>query len=123
MSLGALSASIAHEINQPLTGIMANAGTSLRTLAADPPDLEGARDAMQRTLRDAKRASEVVGRLRALFSKKPPSADPVDLNDAAGEVLSLSAASSRAARPSCARASPVTCPSCGATGCSCSRCS
>lgn len=91
MSLGALTASIAHEINQPLTGIVANAATTLRTLAADPPALEDARAATQRTLRDGNRACEVVGRLRALFSKKPVSADVVDLNDAAGEVLSLSA--------------------------------
>src|SRR5262249_10120698 len=62
-SLGALAASIAHEVNQPLSGIITNASTSLRMLAADPPNLEGARATAQRTLRDGNRASEVIQHL------------------------------------------------------------
>jgi PAS domain S-box-containing protein len=69
-SLGALTASIAHEVNQPLSGIIINAGTCLRMLAADPPNVDGARETARRTIRDGKRASDVITRLRALFSKK-----------------------------------------------------
>jgi C4-dicarboxylate-specific signal transduction histidine kinase len=90
MTLGALTASIAHEVNQPLAGIITNASTCLRMLAADPPNLDGARATAQRTLRDGNRASEVIERLRTLFARKEPKTEPVDLNDAAREVLALS---------------------------------
>jgi hypothetical protein len=90
MTLGALTASIAHEVNQPLSGIITNASTCLRMLAADPPNIEGARAVTQRTLRDGNRASEVVQRLRSLFIRKQPKIEQVDLNDAAREVLTLS---------------------------------
>jgi C4-dicarboxylate-specific signal transduction histidine kinase len=89
--MGALTASIAHEVNQPLAGIMTNASTCLSMLAADPPNLEGARATTQRTLRDGNRASAVIKKLRALFARKQPAMEPVDLNDAAREVLLLSA--------------------------------
>ena len=88
-SLGALSASIAHEVNQPITGIVINAGACLRSLSADPPRIESAREAARRMIRDGNRASEVVARLRALFSKKESAAEPVDLNEAAREVIPL----------------------------------
>jgi signal transduction histidine kinase len=90
MTLGALTASIAHEVNQPLSGIITNATTCLDMLGDDPPDLAGARITVQRTLRDGNRASEVVKRLRVMFSHKQPTTEPVDLNDAAGEVLAIS---------------------------------
>jgi PAS domain S-box-containing protein len=89
-TLGALTASIAHEVNQPLSGIITNASTCLRMLAADPPNLDGARTTAQRTLRDGNRASEVLQRLRTLFERKESKTEPVDLNDAAREVLTLS---------------------------------
>src|SRR5262249_40427133 len=89
-SLGTLTASIAHEVNQPLAGIVTNASTSLRVLAADPPNIEGARETARRTIRDAHRASEVIARLRGLFSKKEAATEPVDLNEAAREVIALS---------------------------------
>lgn len=89
-ALSALTASIAHEVNQPLAGIVTNASTCLRMLAADPPDLDGARATAQRTIRDGHRASDVIQRLRALFARKLPLMEPVDLNDAAREVLALS---------------------------------
>src|ERR1700745_365092 len=89
-TMGELTASIAHEVNQPLSGIMTNAGTCLRMLAADPPDIEGARETARRTMRDGNRASEVVTRLRALFSKKEFTLEPLDLNDATREVITLS---------------------------------
>jgi PAS domain S-box-containing protein len=90
MTLGALTASIAHEVNQPLAGIVTNAATCLRMLAADPPNLEGARATTQRTLRDGNRASEVIQRLRTLYSHKQPKYEALDLNDAAREVLAVS---------------------------------
>lgn len=90
-ALSTLTASIAHEVSQPLAGILANASTSQRLMAAEPPNLEGARVAVQRTLRDGHRASEVIKRLRALFSRKPPTLECVDLSDATREVLALSA--------------------------------
>jgi PAS domain S-box-containing protein len=89
-SLGVLTASIAHEVSQPLSGIITNAGTCLRMLAADPPDVEGARETAKRTIRDGNRASELITRLRALFSKKKSKTEPVDLNEAAQEVIALS---------------------------------
>jgi PAS domain S-box-containing protein len=90
MTLGALTASIAHEVNQPLSGIITNATTCLDMLGDDPPDLEGARITVRRTLRDGNRASEVIKRLRVMFSHQQPTTELVDLNDAAREVLALS---------------------------------
>ena len=89
-SLGALTASIAHEINQPLSGIITNASTCLRMLATDPPQVEGARETARRTIRDGNRMSEVITRLRALFSKKEPTTESVNLNDAVLDVIALS---------------------------------
>src|SRR5947209_4648055 len=89
-TLGALTASIAHEVNQPLSGIITNASTCLRMLAADPPNVEGARETVRRTIRDGNRASEVITRLRALFSKKEATIESVDLNEATREVIALS---------------------------------
>jgi PAS domain S-box-containing protein len=89
-SLGVLTASIAHEVNQPLSGIITNAGTCLRMLAADPPNVEGARETVRRTIRDGNRAADVISRLRALYGKKEPMIESVNLNEAAREVLALS---------------------------------
>ncbi len=90
MSLGALTASIAHEVNQPLSGIITNASTCLRMLALDPPDIMGARATARRTLRDGNRASDIVSRLRALFGKDSIKTEWLDLNDATREVIALS---------------------------------
>ena len=92
MTLGTLTASIAHELNQPLSGIVTNASTCLRMLATDPPNVEGARETARRTIRDGNRASEVITRLRALFSKKDATTESVNLNEAALEVIALSLA-------------------------------
>jgi signal transduction histidine kinase len=89
-SLGVLTASIAHELNQPLSGIITNANTCLRMLAGDPPDVDGARETARRTIRDGNRASEVIARLRVLFTKKESTTEPVDLNEAIREVVALS---------------------------------
>ena len=89
-SLATLTASIAHEVNQPLSGIVTNASTCLRMLAMEPPNVDGARETARRTIRDGNRASDVITRLRALFSKKETIAERVDLNDATKEVVALS---------------------------------
>lgn len=90
MSLGTLTASIAHEVNQPLSGIITNASTCVRMLDANPPNVDGARETARRTIRDGHRASDVITRLRALFSKKDAATDLVDLNEATREVIALS---------------------------------
>ena len=89
VSLGALTASIAHEISQPLSAININASTCLRMLAADPPDIEGARETARLAVRDGKRASDVVTSLRLLFSGGEPVTETVDLNEATRGVLAL----------------------------------
>jgi signal transduction histidine kinase/HAMP domain-containing protein len=90
-TLSALTASIAHEVNQPLAGIITNAGTCLRMLDAVPPNIEGARETARRTIRDGNRAADVITRLRALFSKREFMLEPLDLNEATREVIALSA--------------------------------
>lgn len=97
-SLGALTASIAHEVNQPLSGIVTNASAGLRMLAADPPNLDGARETLRRTIRDGHRASEVVTRLRGLFARNAVVGEPVDLNEATREVIALTASELRRSR-------------------------
>ena len=89
-SLGVLTASIAHEVNQPLSGIITNSSTCLRMLAADPPNVNGARETARLTIRDGNRASAVITRLRSLFGNKDGATEPVDLNEATREVLALS---------------------------------
>jgi PAS domain S-box-containing protein len=88
-AVSALTASIAHEVNQPLSGIITNASTCLRMLDADPPNVEGARETVRRTIRDGNRASDVITRLRALFSKREFTLEPLDLNEATREVITL----------------------------------
>jgi PAS domain S-box-containing protein len=88
-TLNALTASIAHEINQPLSGIISNTDTCLWLLSTDPPDIVGARETAQRTIRDGNRASDVIKRLRTLYSKKEFQPEPMDLNEATREVIAL----------------------------------
>jgi PAS domain S-box-containing protein len=89
-TLGQLAASIAHEVNQPLSGIITNASTCLRMLAADPPKIDVAEETARRTIRDGNRAADVIARLRVLFTKRTATVEPVDLNDAVREVIALS---------------------------------
>ena len=88
-SLGVLTAAIAHEVNQPLSGIITNASTCLRMLSAQPPNIDGALETARRTIRDGNRASDVVTRLRTLYTKRDVQPEPMDLNEAAREVASL----------------------------------
>jgi signal transduction histidine kinase len=88
-TMSALTASIAHEVNQPLSGIVTNADACLWMLDADPPNLEDARDSVRRIIRDGNRAADVITRLRALFSKRAFTLEPVNLSEAALEVVAL----------------------------------
>ena len=87
--LGELTASIAHEINQPLSGIVSSGSACLRWLARDVPDLEEAREAARRIVRDGKRAGEIIARIRALTKKAVASGEKLDLNETIREVLGL----------------------------------
>jgi C4-dicarboxylate-specific signal transduction histidine kinase len=89
MLMGEMTASIAHEVNQPLTGIVANAGTALRYLAAQIPDVEEARQYLEFIARDGKRAAEVIGRIRALVRRVPERRNRLDLNESILEVIAL----------------------------------
>jgi signal transduction histidine kinase len=84
-----MTAAIAHEVNQPLAALVTNAAAGLRWLAAQPPDMEEARQALGRIVKDGNRAGEVIGRIRALVKKAPPQKDWLDINEVILEVVSL----------------------------------
>lgn len=88
-TLGEMSASIAHEVNQPLAGIVTNGEAGLRWLDRREPEIGEVRGAMERMIRDGKRASQVVERLRALAKKAPTETAPLDLNEVIGEAVAL----------------------------------
>ena len=98
MSLGILTASIAHEVNQPLAGIITNAETCLQMLDDNPPDIAGARETALRSIRDGNRAADVIARLRALFKRKDFVAEIIDLNEATREIIALSSGELRRSR-------------------------
>jgi C4-dicarboxylate-specific signal transduction histidine kinase len=89
MTLGELTASIAHEVNQPLAAIVTNGNACLRWLGGATPNLLEARQAVERIIKDSYRASEVIARIRKLVKKTPPGNDWVDLNDVINEVFAL----------------------------------
>ncbi len=89
MTMGELAASIAHEVNQPISGIGINANTCLRWLAGDPPNLDEAREAARRVVRDGKRAGDVIARVRALATKTATAKERLDMNQAIREVVAL----------------------------------
>jgi PAS domain S-box-containing protein len=89
MTVGALTASIAHEVNQPLAAVVTNGNACLRWLAREVPDVEEARAAAERIIREANRANEVIHRTRALAQKTDPQAAWLDLNDVIREVVAL----------------------------------
>jgi PAS domain S-box-containing protein len=88
-TMGELAASIAHEVKQPLAGIVTNANASLRWLAGELPNLNEAREAIVRIIRDGNRANDVVSRMRALFKKAYPAKERFDINAAIEEVAIL----------------------------------
>jgi predicted ATPase/signal transduction histidine kinase len=89
MTMGEMVASIAHEVNQPLAGVVTNANASLRWLAGDSPNLAEAREAIRRIIRDGNRAGVVTQRIRALFAKTHGAKEPLDINETIGEVVVL----------------------------------
>jgi C4-dicarboxylate-specific signal transduction histidine kinase len=103
MTLGELTASIAHEVNQPLAAIVTNGNACLRWLAGATPNLSEARQAVERIIKDSYRASEVISRIRTLVKKTPPRNDWVDLNDVIIEVLALAQNEARRNRVSLKR--------------------
>ena len=80
-TMGELSASLAHEINQPISGAITNASTCLRRLDREPPDLEGARVAASRIIRDANRAAEIINRIKLFFTKGVVTKESLDVNE------------------------------------------
>ncbi|MHB8217692.1 MAG: sensor histidine kinase [Candidatus Sulfotelmatobacter sp.] len=80
-TMGELTASLAHEVNQPITAAVTDANTCLRWLTRDQPDLGEARDAASRVVRDAARATEIISRIRSLFKKGTPRRELVDVNE------------------------------------------
>ena len=89
MTMGEMAASIAHEVNQPLSGVVINGNACLRWMAADPPNMGEAREAIQHIIRDGKRASEVIARIRSLSKKSVAEKEPLDLNETIAEVVAF----------------------------------
>src|SRR6266481_835720 len=87
--MGELTASLAHEVNQPITAASTNANTCLRWLAGDTPNLEEARAAAMRIVKDGKRAGEIISRIRLLFKKGTPERELVDVNEVIREMIVL----------------------------------
>jgi C4-dicarboxylate-specific signal transduction histidine kinase len=88
-TLGQMAASIAHEINQPLAGIVINGNASLRWLASDPPNLREAQEATRRIVRDGQRAGDVIARLRSLFRREGSPSEELGLNEVVQEVIAI----------------------------------
>ncbi|MFS8975393.1 AAA family ATPase [Cupriavidus necator] len=88
-TMGQLTASIAHEVNQPIAATVTNAQAALRWLSAQPPDIDEVGQVLGRIIKDANRAGDVLGRIRQLIRKAPPRKEPVDLNAAIREVIEL----------------------------------
>jgi C4-dicarboxylate-specific signal transduction histidine kinase len=89
ITLGHLAASIAHEVNQPIAAIVANADAALRWLDAQPPDLGEVRQALRGIIGDGNRTGEVIARIRGLINKVPPRRDPLDMNQAISDATTL----------------------------------
>ena len=89
MLVGEMTASIAHEVNQPLTGVVAHSGTCLRWLETQPPDVQEARQALNLVIRDSHRAADVLSRIRELVCRMPPHTVPLHVEEAIREVFAL----------------------------------
>ncbi len=88
-TMGQLTASIAHEVNQPIAAMVTNAEAARRWLNHQPPNLEEAQQSLARIVKDGSRAGDVIGRIRELIKKTPPRKDGVDINEAIREVIEL----------------------------------
>jgi C4-dicarboxylate-specific signal transduction histidine kinase len=87
--MGELTASLAHEVNQPIAAAVTDANTCLRWLTRDQPDLEEAREAASRMAKDATRAADIISRIRLLFEKVSPQRELVDVNEVIREMIVL----------------------------------
>jgi C4-dicarboxylate-specific signal transduction histidine kinase len=87
--MGELTASLAHEVNQPITAAITNANTCARWLAGETPNIQEARDAAIRSAKDGVRAADIIGRIRLLFRKGTPVREPVDINEVIREIVIL----------------------------------
>jgi C4-dicarboxylate-specific signal transduction histidine kinase len=88
-AMGQLTASIAHEVNQPIAATVINAQGALRWLGCQPPELEEARQALAHIVKDGKRAGDVIGRIRDLIKRAPPRGEQLDINGAIREVIEI----------------------------------
>jgi PAS domain S-box-containing protein len=88
-TMGELTASLAHEVNQPIAAAVTNANTCLRWLTREHPDVEGAREAASRIVKDGTRAAEIINRIRQLFKKGAPQREWVDVNEVVREMIVL----------------------------------
>jgi PAS domain S-box-containing protein len=88
-TVGELTASMAHEVNQPIAAAVTDANTCMRWLTREHPDLEEARAAAMRVVKDATRASEIISRIRLLFNKGTPKRELVNINEVIGEMIVL----------------------------------
>lgn len=89
LSMGELTASIAHEVNQPLTAVVTHGHACLQWLSADPPNLEKTRQTVERIIQDGTRAGNVISRIRALFKKEAPAKDWLDINEVVHELTTF----------------------------------
>jgi C4-dicarboxylate-specific signal transduction histidine kinase len=94
-TLGEMAASIAHEVDQPLSGVVINAKACLRFLSGESPNLDEARDGLQAIARDGRRASDVIARIRALARRTTVEKEPLDINEVIREVVALADAEAR----------------------------
>ena len=97
-TLGEMAASIAHEVDQPLSGVVINANACLRFLAGAPPNLDEVRDGLQAIARDGRRASDVIARIRALARRTATEKEPLDINEVIRDVVALAEAEARRTR-------------------------
>ena len=88
-TMGELTASLAHEVNQPITAAVTNAKTCARWLAGDSPNIEEAREAAMRSAKNGTRAADIISRIRLLFQKGTPKREPVDINEVIREIIVL----------------------------------
>jgi PAS domain S-box-containing protein len=88
-TMGELTASLAHEVNQPITAAMTNANTCVRWLAGEPPRIEQAREAAKRIVKETNRAGEIISRIRLLFKKSSPQHDLVNINEVISDIVLL----------------------------------
>ena len=97
-TMGEMTASIAHEVNQPLAAVVTNAAACLRWISGPSPDLEEGRQALERIVKEGKRASEVIARIRALVRKSPPRKDWLDINETIQEIVLLTGSEAHKSR-------------------------